>query len=167
MKFGSVWFLKRFKRNVKIDQNREKSWTSSGKNEILDDFGIFLLTHDIERKIYEDNENQVHFDVRSIATMLYSNLETGSKDKINLLRETDWIFRITKNELCFYNNKRQLRHQIVWKSYLEVALGCYSIWSTGRTRFFNKIQNQHSWIRFDMFALCFCSLLHIYVHTLV
>ncbi len=47
--------------------------------------GYFLLTHDIERKIYEDNENQVHFDVRSIATMLYSNLETGSKDKINLL----------------------------------------------------------------------------------
>jgi low temperature requirement protein LtrA len=41
-------------------------------------------------------------------------------------------------------------------------LGCYSIWSsTGHTWFFNKIQNKPSWIRFDMFALCFCSVLHI------
>jgi hypothetical protein len=128
--------LTKIEKNRELVQEKTRFWT------IL---GYFLLTRDIKRKIYEDNENQVHFDVRSIATMLYSNLETGSKDKINLLGKRIGFSELRKMSSVSIIISVNYDIQLPEKSYLEVALGCYSIWSsTGHTWFFNKIQNKPS-----------------------
>jgi hypothetical protein len=128
--------LTKIEKNRELVQEKTRFWT------IL---GYFLLTRDIKRKIYEDNGNHVHFDVRSIATMLYSNLETGSKDKINLLGKRIGFSELRKMSSVSIIISVNYDIQLPEKSYLEVALGCYSIWSsTGHTWFFNKIQNKPS-----------------------